>query len=88
MFTEETIERLRQIFDETMQQIDGELLEFGRQDDHVHLMVNCHPKLAISNLVEKLKGKSSHFLRQEFWPLLRKKLWGDHLWSRSYCVVT
>lgn len=88
VFTKEMIERMRQIFEETMQQMDGELLEFGGEDDHVHLMVNCHPKLAISNLVGKLKGKSSYFLRQEFWPLIRKKLWGDHLWSHSYCVVT
>jgi len=57
-----------------MQQMDDEILEFGGQDDHVHLMVNCHPKLAISNLVGKLKGKSSYFLRQEFWQLMQKKL--------------
>lgn len=88
VFNKEMIERMRQIFAETMQQMDGELLEFGGEDDHVHLMVSCHPKLAISNLVGKLKGKSSYFLRKEFWPLIRKKLWDKQLWSHSYCVVT
>jgi putative transposase len=88
VFTKEMIERMRQIFVETMQQMDGELLEFGGEDDHVHLMVSCHPKLAISNLVGKLKGKSSYFLRKEFCPIIRKKLWGAQLWSHSYCVVT
>ena len=40
----------------------SELLEFGGEDDYVHPMVSCHPKLAISNLVGKLKGKSSYLL--------------------------
>jgi putative transposase len=44
--------------------------------------------LAVSNLVGKLKGKSSYFLRREFWPELKAKLWGVHLWSPSYCVVS
>ena len=68
--------------------MDGELLEFGGEDDHVHLMISCHPKFAISNLVGKLKGKSSYFLRKEYWLIIHLKLWGHHLWSHSYCVVT
>ena len=44
-----------------------ELLEFGGEDDHVHLMLSVHPKVAVANLVGKLKGKSSYILRIEFW---------------------
>ena len=67
--------------------MDGELIEFGGEDDHVHLLVSCHPKLAVSNLVGKLKGKSSYVLRKEFWDEIKPK-WGDHFWSPSYCVVS
>ena len=88
VFTMEMIDRMRVIFSETMQQMDGELIEFGGEDDHVHLMVTCHPKIAISNLVGKLKGKSYYYLRREFWPSIREKLWGSNLWSHSYCIVT
>ena len=88
VLTDEMLERLREVYRETMDQMDGELLEFGGEDDHVHLLVSAHPKTAVSALVGKLKGKSSHVLRQEFWPAIRKKLWGDHFWSPSYCVVS
>ena len=68
--------------------MDVELIEFGAEDDHVHIMLNVPPKIAISNLVAKLKGKSSYFLRREFAEQLQKKLWGNNLWSSSYCVVS
>jgi len=68
--------------------MDAELIEFNGEDDHVHLLVSCPPKLAISNLVQKLKGKTAYFLRKEFWSQIKDKLWGNHFWSPSYCVVS
>lgn len=88
VFTDTMLNRLKEIFIETCEQMDVELIEFGGEDDHVHLMLCPPPKIAISNLVGKLKGKSAYFLRQEFLPELKKKLWGDHLWSPSYCLVS
>lgn len=79
---------LREIFTETCRQMDCELMEFGFEHDHVHLMVQVHPKLAISNLVGKLKGKSSYLLRKSFWEQIKTKLWGSTFWSPSYCVVS
>src|SRR5690349_19174022 len=63
--------RLQEIFIETAQQMDCELLEFGGEDDHVHLMISINPKVAIANLVGKLKGKSSYLLRNEFWDKIK-----------------
>jgi putative transposase len=88
VLTDEMLERLREVYRETMEQMQGELLEFGGENDHVHLLVSAHPKTAVSALVGKLKGKSSYILRQEFWPEIKKRLWGDHFWSPSYCVVS
>ena len=51
--------------------------------DHVHIMVSIPPQLAISNLVQKLKGKSAYKLLGEF-PKLRKQYWGGHLWARGF----
>ncbi len=82
------LERLNKIFTETCKQMDCELLEYNGEDDHVHLMVAVHPKIAVSNLVGKLKGKSAYFLRKDYWPQIKKKLWGNHFWSPSYCVVS
>jgi putative transposase len=86
--TKNMLDRLKEIFTETCLQMDGELLEFGGEDDHVHLLVSCPPKLSISNLVGKLKGKSSYFLRQDFWPEIKSKLWGNHFWGPSYCALS
>ena len=88
VFTGEMITRLHSIFKEVCIQMSVELLEFGGENDHVHLMVSCPPKLAVADLVGKLKGKSSYVLRKEFWPQIKTKLWGSHLWSPSYCVVS
>lgn len=88
VLTLEMLDRLKVIFNETCLQLDSELLEFGGEDDHVHLMISAHPKIAISNIVGKLKGKSSYFLRKEYWSVIKKKLWGNHFWSPSYCVVS
>lgn len=88
VFTNEMIERLQDIFKETCLQMEAELLEFGAEEDHVHLMVSCPPKLSVAILVGKLKGKSSYMIRKDFWPQVKTKLWGGHLWSPSYCVVS
>ncbi len=88
VLTAQMIERLKQLFDETCLQMDAELLEFNGEADHVHLMVQCPPKLALSSLVGKLKGKSSYCLRREFWPQVKNKLWGNRFWSPSYCAVS
>lgn len=88
VFSQEMLVRLKELFNSTCLQMDVELIEFGGEEDHVHLLVNVPPKLAIANLVGKLKGKSSYFLRKEYWHLISQKLWGNHLWSPSYCVVS
>lgn len=88
VFSLEMGERLRGVFTETCQQMQCELMEYSFEKDHVHLMVQVHPKVAVSNLVGKLKGKSSYILRREFWQSVKTKLWGDKFWSPSYCVVS
>ena len=88
VFTKEMIDRLSVIFSETCKQMDCELLEFDGEHDHIHAMVTVHPKLAISNLVGKLKGKSSYMLRREYWDRIKPMLWGKHFWSPSYCCVS
>jgi putative transposase len=82
------LKRIEELMRETSKQMDCELIEFNGEHDHIHLLVSVHPKLAVSHLVGKLKGKSAYFIRQEFKKEVRKKLWGDHFWSPSYCVVS
>ena len=88
VLTKPMLKRIEELMKETCEQMECELIEFNGEDDHVHLMVSVHPKVPVSSLVGKLKGKSAYFLRQEFAREVKKKLWGEHFWSPSYCVVS
>jgi putative transposase len=69
-------------------QKDGvEILEVNVQVDHVHLVVSIPPKYAVSQYIGFLKGKLALRLFDRF-PQLRKQYWGQHVWSRGYCVST
>lgn len=61
-----------------------ELVEFNGEADHVHLLVNFPPTVAVSRLVNSLKGVSSRRLRQEFPDLVRHYYRANKLWSGSY----
>lgn len=84
VFTPELLAEVGLIFAEVCRDFEAELMEFNGEDDHVHLLVNYPPKVAVSTLVNSLKGVSSRILRKRDNPDLRKKLWGGHLWSPSY----
>jgi len=84
VFTKEVLDDLRSIFSGVCNDFEAELVEFDGEDDHVHLLVNYPPKVAVSNLVNSLKGVSSRMIRQKMYPSIRKKLWGGALWSPSY----
>lgn len=53
--------------------------------DHVHIHVEYPPSMSISNLVKRIKGRTSRLLQQEF-PALGKKYWGQHFWAVGYGV--
>lgn len=51
--------------------------------DHVHMHIEYPTRLAISELMKRLKGRTSRLLRQEF-PQLQKQYWGKHFWAIGY----
>ena len=55
--------------------------------DHVHMFVSYRAQLAISKLVQQLKGTSSRVLLQEF-VHLRKLYWSRHFWARGYMAIS
>ena len=60
------------------------LAEFNGKDNHVRLLVNFPPKVALPKLVNSLKGVSSRRMRQEFPDLRRHYYRAQRLWSGSY----
>lgn len=84
VFTKDILNDLHSIFSDVCKDFEAELIEFDGEDDHVHLLVNYPPKVAVSHLVNSLKGVSSRMIRKKNYASIRKKLWGAALWSPSY----
>ena len=83
VFDGDAIARMRRMFGKVCEDMEASLVEMDGEDDHVHLLVEYPPKLAVSVLVNSLKGVSSRLLRKER-PDLKKRYWKNVLWSPSY----
>ena len=79
----EVAERVREIVREACRKSREEILRGHISTDHVHIMVSIPPQVTISRLIQRIKGKSSYLLFNEF-PALRKRFWGRHFWARGY----
>ena len=62
--------------------------ELNIQEDHVHLMIMVPPKVSISELVGALKGRTAIRVFNKFKHLKQRPYWGNHFWSKGYCVDT
>ena len=84
VFTKSILEDLKGIFVNVCSDFEASLVEFDGETDHVHLLIEYHPKIAISKLVNSLKGVSSRLIRKKRYPSIQDALWGGSLWSPSY----
>ena len=81
------IRDLAKIFDKLCRDFEAELVECEGEDDHMHLLVVYPPKVALSKLVNSLKGVSSRLLRQ--WrPQISGRYRKGVLWSPSYFAAS
>ena len=78
-------ERLKEILYDIAKEIDVEIKALEVMPDHVHMFIEFDPRINLHNVVKRLKGRSSHILREEY-PSLKKKL--PSLWTRSYFSCT
>jgi putative transposase len=77
--------RLSELIPEQVEKLGGRVLELVVQPDHVHLFASFPPTLAIAQLMHRIKGATSHQLREEF-PHLKSRL--PSLWTNSYYIGT
>jgi len=88
IFRDELADYTRQQIESLCRQKDQvEVLELNIQADHIHLVLSIPPKYAVSSVMGFLKGKLALRLFQRY-EHLGKRYWGQHLWSRGYCVST
>lgn len=87
-FTKSILERLHAICKEQSQKWDIELVEFGGESDHVHLLLDMHPNIMPSKFINSLKTVTSRLLRKEYPAHFQKFYWKPVLWTRAYCLMT
>jgi len=83
VFDRNAIDRLRNIFANVCADFEAQLIEMDGKDDHIHLLLEYPPKVAVSNLVNSFKGVSSRMLRKDR-PDIQKRSCKGALWSPSY----
>ncbi len=88
VFNDAMLRRCEDIMIEVCDSFEAELREFNCADDHVHLLVCYPPKVAISKLVNSLKGVSSHYLRKEFPGCVNRAIMHGQFWSPSYFAAS
>ncbi|PIS01484.1 MAG: IS200/IS605 family transposase [Chlamydiae bacterium CG10_big_fil_rev_8_21_14_0_10_35_9] len=85
VFNKTILHDLKKIFSDVCNDFESELIEFDGETDHVHLLVNYPPKkVAISKLVNSLKGVSYRLIKRDHGKYISKFLWKNNLWSPSY----
>jgi putative transposase len=84
VFSGNHLRRLEEVMRDVCADFETELQEFNGEPNHVHLLVSFPPKVALSRLVNSLKGVSSRRMRQEFPDLRRHYYRANRLWSASY----
>ncbi|GGL66063.1 IS200/IS605 family transposase [Sporolactobacillus putidus] len=79
--------RLRELIRQGCEARGVIILQGSVGKEHIHLLISCPPSLAPSKIMQYLKGRSSRLLQDEF-SELKKRYWGQHLWSRGYFCAT
>ena len=82
------LKSLEAIFSKLCQNQKSELIEFGGESDHVHLLIDISPDIAPSRLVNTLKTISSRMIRKEFAEHINKFYWKPVFWTGAYCVIS
>ena len=83
----EIARRLRELIRGYCKELDVEILKGHVSTDHVHLFVSVPPPHSVSQVMQKLKGKSSYKLLREF-KTLSRQFYGRHLWARGYFAAS
>jgi putative transposase len=78
-------ERMKQLILEKQDEYEYTVLGMEVMPDHTHLLLDINPKIGVYTVLSKIKGYTSHTLREEF-PALKKRL--PCLWTNSNFIST
>ena len=77
--------RLKEMILEKQAEYGYAVMSMEIMPEHVQLLLDVDPRVGVNNVVAKIKGYTSHELREEY-PWLKKRL--PTLWTRSKFIST
>lgn len=84
---EATSNRLKDIFEYISPKYNITLQEWNHDKDHVHILFKAHPNTELSKFINAYKSASSRLIKKEN-QQIRKFLWKEYFWARSFCLLT
>ncbi|KDN57940.1 IS200/IS605 family transposase [Exiguobacterium sp. AB2] len=84
---EDVSEFARQTFERIGASYHITLTEWNHDGDHIHVLFKAHPNTEMSKFLNAYKSASSRLIKRDF-PHVKRRLWKEMFWSRSYCLVT
>ncbi len=79
--------RLKEIFEYIAKKYNIDLQEWNHNKDHVHILFKAHPNSELSKFINAYKSASSRLIKKEY-QVIKKALWKEYFWSRSFCLLT
>lgn len=87
VFDDVISDRAREIFEYIAPKYGITVEEWNHDIDHIHVLFRAQPKTELSKFINAYKSVSSRLLKQKY-PQIRRKLWKEYFWSRSFCLLT
>ena len=79
--------RLREIFEYIAPNYNIIVIEWNDDKDHIHILFKGQPNTELSKFINAYKSASSRLIKKEY-PKIKKQLWTEYFWSRSFCLLT
>ena len=76
-------QRLLEIFEYIAPNYNITVQQWNHDIDHIHVLFKAHPNTELSKFINAYKSASSRLIKKEY-PELRKVLWKEMFWSRSF----
>jgi len=79
--------RVKELVRQTCEAFEIKIISGVVSKDHVHMFVSAPPTMAPSEIMRRIKGRTSSKVFEEF-PHVKKRYWGRHFWARGYFCAT
>jgi len=87
-FTDEILQYLETVVQDICKKWDVDLIEFGGEADHIHILFAAYPNIDLSKFINNLKTVSSRLTRKKYLDHLSRFYRKPVLWTRAYCLLS